>query len=255
MLLRSILNKVKLLPEFRSKEGYLFFNQINLKDSIIYSFLDYEKVTDKINDGTFPLKINFTVKDKEAYSFTEDRLIYIKFHKDNEVYFQYYNTKLINENLLKVISFRIDKDKYVVPLFIFEVPLDTLIPEITIKSDLIPNSSVDESFNSAIHVILLLNFLLKTYNSQEKTISTHEQRKSNIKKSDLSLYNEYVLDLSSPKINYKSLPLGGTHESPREHYRREHTRHYKSGKIAHVKGCTINKGSSKGKIVKEYNII
>lgn len=35
------------------------------------------------------------------------------------------------------------------------------------------------------------------------------------------------------------------HQSPREHYRRPHLRHYKSGKVVMVQGTTINKGKDK----------
>lgn len=37
----------------------------------------------------------------------------------------------------------------------------------------------------------------------------------------------------------------GTHRSPREHMRREHTRTLKSGKVIKVRGCIVNKGKEK----------
>lgn len=254
MLLRSILNKVTLHPDGRNKGGYLFFNQINFKDSIIYSLLNYEEIVDRVNDETDPFKINYTLLDKEAYYFIEDRLIYSKFYKDGKWTYQYFNAKFINENVLKVIIFQIDKEKHLLPILIVEVSMTTLQPEITIRSDLIQDSDINETVRYAFSVITLLNFLLKTYDTIEKTISVSEQRKGNVKKSDVPLYSEYTLDLTSPKTVYNSLPLGGTHESPREHYRREHIRRYKSGKVVHVQGSIVNKGSVKGKVVKEYNV-
>lgn len=69
-------------------------------------------------------------------------------------------------------------------------------------------------------------------------------------------YIEYTLDLSKPikKRLWKSAPKGGSHNPPCEHTRRGHTRTYKSGKVVFVKGSVINKGSTSGKVEKDYSL-
>lgn len=52
-----------------------------------------------------------------------------------------------------------------------------------------------------------------------------------------------------------SVPLGGTHASPREHHRRGYWRRSASGKKVWIGPVVVNKGKTEGKIIKDYQIM
>lgn len=52
-----------------------------------------------------------------------------------------------------------------------------------------------------------------------------------------------------------SVPLGGTHASPREHERKGHWRRNCHGVKKWIAGLTVNKGKTKGKVIKDYKIV
>lgn len=52
-----------------------------------------------------------------------------------------------------------------------------------------------------------------------------------------------------------SVPLGGTHASPREHERQGHWRRNCHGVKKWITGLTVNKGKTKGKVIKDYKIM
>jgi hypothetical protein len=52
------------------------------------------------------------------------------------------------------------------------------------------------------------------------------------------------------RVHKRSISRGGHHNSPVEHERRGHLRHYKNGKVVEVKGSVINKGSERKRIYK-----
>lgn len=52
-----------------------------------------------------------------------------------------------------------------------------------------------------------------------------------------------------------SVPLGGTHASPREHHRRGYWRRSASGKKVWIGPVVVNKGKTKGKVIKDYQIV
>jgi hypothetical protein len=48
---------------------------------------------------------------------------------------------------------------------------------------------------------------------------------------------------------------GGTHASPREHERQDHWRTLRNGERRHFPAVTVNKGKTKGKVIKDYQIV
>lgn len=83
----------------------------------------------------------------------------------------------------------------------------------------------------------------------DTTVSKVALRK--VRTLDLPKYTEYTLDMSRPiKRNNKVSNGNGTPKA--EHDRRGHWRVYKSGKQVWVPGTTINKGSKRGRVDKDY---
>lgn len=76
---------------------------------------------------------------------------------------------------------------------------------------------------------------------------------SKVNASKRPLYIEYTLDLSKP-ITERTVAKGGTHASPMEHTRRGHWRTSKLGKRYFVRDTVVNKGSERGKVVKDYTM-
>lgn len=48
---------------------------------------------------------------------------------------------------------------------------------------------------------------------------------------------------------------GGTHASPREHERQDHWRTLRNGERRHFPATTVNKGKTKGRVIKDYQIV
>jgi hypothetical protein len=73
------------------------------------------------------------------------------------------------------------------------------------------------------------------------------------KRKKLGFDSYWVLEIKTH--NSSSLPRqGGTHASPREHHRRGHVRHLRSGKNVWVNSAIIAAGS-RGKIHKDYRMV
>lgn len=69
----------------------------------------------------------------------------------------------------------------------------------------------------------------------------------------LPIWEVKTLVLKTPVTRTVSEYQGGTHASPRQHIRRGHYRHYKSGKIAWVRDCIVG-SLEKGFVHKDYRV-
>lgn len=72
-------------------------------------------------------------------------------------------------------------------------------------------------------------------------------------KGHLPLFEYHVLTVDVQHRNEKGEPQGGTHASPRQHLRRGHIRHYKSGLTVWIQPMTVGRAED-GKIKKDYRI-
>lgn len=108
-------------------------------------------------------------------------------------------------------------------------------------------ASLNEQLLQVIYVLSNFQSIVKNDPTSTYAIT------SKVKALDRPKYIEYTLDLSKP-ITRPSESKGGAHASPMEHTRRGHYRTSKLGKRYFVRDTVVNKGSKRGKIVKDYTM-
>lgn len=116
-----------------------------------------------------------------------------------------------------------------------------------------------EDLNMYKHIHKLVAGILQLmmfYNTQEHIIAPAGNRSKVHRAKGGNTTPIYTIDISKPKKIYTKTvgEVVGTHQQPAEHERKGHTRHYKSGKVVHVRQTTVNKGSLKGKVKKLYTM-
>ena len=107
---------------------------------------------------------------------------------------------------------------------------------------------LEDAFNPQVMEVIYILTHFQTEVKSDPT-TTHAVS-SKVKVVDLPKYIEYTLDLSKPRTVSRN--HGGSHASPMEHTRRGHWRTSKLGKRYFVRDTVVNKGSERGKIVKDY---
>lgn len=101
----------------------------------------------------------------------------------------------------------------------------------------------------------LLRFLhrLATTHTEEVIQQASPKNNRRILDGKLPIWEVKTLVLKTPVTRTVSEYQGGTHASPRQHIRRGHYRHYKSGKIAWVRDCIVG-SLEKGFVHKDYRV-
>ena len=104
-------------------------------------------------------------------------------------------------------------------------------------------------------VAYFLNFLhsLATTHTEEVIQQASPKNNRRILDGKLPIWEVKTLVLKTPVTRTVSEYQGGTHASPRQHIRRGHYRHYKSGKIAWVRDCIVG-SLEKGFVHKDYRV-
>ena len=95
--------------------------------------------------------------------------------------------------------------------------------------------------------------LLKTTHTEEVIQQASPKNNRRILDGKLPIWEVKTLVLKTPVTRTVSEYKGGTHASPRQHTRRGHYRHYKSGKIAWVRDCIVG-SLEKGFVHKDYRV-
>lgn len=251
-MLRNVLTRAKLhIIDRQYKDVRDLYKSLEVSSAVIYSFLNVESFREKVKESFKEFKVT---------PFNETRIIL--FEKDSLFkkgirYLNFLQVKYIDNGKLLITGFNINSLNIIQPMY--SVVYDSQTKKYSnltyIQRDSISEDKWKEWINSNTIVVLCFLFSLTMYEVEEKTLSVSDRMKHKISKTSLPLYTEYTLDISKPKVVYtNNTSLGGTHASPREHYRREHIRRYKSGKVVTVKGHIINQGSEAGKIYKEYQL-
>ena len=106
-----------------------------------------------------------------------------------------------------------------------------------------------------MHAETLLRFLysLATTHTEEVIQQASPKNNRRILDGKLPIWEVKTLVLKTPVTRTVSEYQGGTHASPRQHIRRGHYRHYKSGKIAWVRDCIVG-SLEKGFVHKDYRV-
>lgn len=251
-MLRNVLTKAKLhVIDRQNKDVRDLYKSLEVNSAIIYSFLNVESFREKVKESFKEFKVT-PFNETRIILFEKDSLL-----KEGIQYLNFLQVKHIDNGKLLITGFNINSLNIIQPMYsiIYDYQTKKYSNLMYIQKDSISEDKWQEWINSNTIIVLCFLFSLTIYEVEEKTLSVSDRMKYKISKASLPLYTEYTLDISKPKIVYtNNTSLGGTHASPREHYRREHVRRYKSGKVITVKGHTINPDSKKGKIYKEYSL-
>ena len=102
---------------------------------------------------------------------------------------------------------------------------------------------------------MLVAFLSKLATTHTEEVIQQASPKNNRRILDgkLPIWEVKTLVLKTPVTRTVSEYQGGTHASPRQHIRRGHYRHYKSGKTAWVRDCIVG-SLEKGFVHKDYRV-
>lgn len=123
--------------------------------------------------------------------------------------------------------------------------VETTAPEVA--EEIIRNA------DSAIGVVLEFCDQLSTTHTEEVIQQASPKNNRRILDGKLPIWEVKTLVLKTPVTRTVSEHQGGTHASPRQHIRRGHYRHYKSGKIAWVRDCIVG-SLEQGFIHKDYRV-
>ena len=110
----------------------------------------------------------------------------------------------------------------------------------------------DASKNASLEVHNLFSALATTH-TEEVIQQASPKNNRRILDGKLPIWEVKTLVLKTPVTRTVSEYQGGTHASPRQHIRRGHYRHYKSGKIAWVRDCIVG-SLEKGFVHKDYRV-
>ena len=94
---------------------------------------------------------------------------------------------------------------------------------------------------------------ISTTHTEEVIQQSSPKNNRRILDGKLPIWEVKTLVLKTPVTRTVSEYQGGTHASPRQHIRRGHYRHYKSGKIAWVRDCIVG-SLEKGFVHKDYRV-
>lgn len=96
-------------------------------------------------------------------------------------------------------------------------------------------------------------YLIKSFSrntiKRETSISSKTRARGNVSKPKVD-DREHIIDLNKPLFRYQVVKKSSylnrvKHSSPREHIRKAHDRHLKSGKVVKVKQAVVNRGKAK----------
>lgn len=115
----------------------------------------------------------------------------------------------------------------------------------------------DEFVSEFVFAICQAAWMLFTVISSSSVTTTDHPapkalNKKREKKGKLPLVSYKTLQLNVPNIRNEKENHGGTHSSPRLHFRRGHVRKLRSGRIVKVQPCIV--GSKHGMVVKDYHV-
>ena len=116
-------------------------------------------------------------------------------------------------------------------------------------------ASVDIYESGCAYGQMILALFFELYNAHTEAVIQQASPKNNRRILDgkLPIWEVKTLVLKTPVTRTVSEYQGGTHASPRQHIRRGHYRHYKSGKIAWVRDCIVG-SLEKGFVHKDYRV-
>ena len=114
-------------------------------------------------------------------------------------------------------------------------------------------AAFNDGANMAALTVCRLFSALGTTHTEEVIQQASPKNNRRILDGKLPIWEVKTLVLKTPVTRTVSEYQGGTHASPRQHIRRGHYRHYKSGKIAWVRDCIVG-SLEKGFVHKDYRV-